>query len=119
MSEDAGGKTFEEQTLKTGSRQKLYQTAVGVKDLVGRSGIEAQRMIRAIAILFRNTTWKCGKMERLVVNYLRRQLQRCGYSQTSVGDMLQYFRLSGKRRSEFLEALRRLERRHIIKIKVF
>jgi len=94
---------------------RLYQIAVGVKVLVRRSGREAQRMIRAIAILLRNTTWKCGRMERLVVNYLRRQLQRCGRAQTPVKDMLQYFKLSGKQKSEFFEAIKRLERRRIIK----
>jgi len=75
-------------------------------------------MIRAVAVLIRNTTWKCGRIERLVVNYLRRQLQRCGHAQTPVKDMLQYFKLSGKQKSEFLEAIKRLERRHIIKIKI-
>jgi hypothetical protein len=90
-----------------------------VKVLVKRSGKEAQRMIRAIAVLLRNTTWKCGRTERLVVNYLQRQLQRCGHAQTPVRDMLQYFKLNGKQKSEFLEAIKRLERRHIIKIKVF
>jgi len=89
--------------------------AVEVKVLVRRSGREAQRLIRAIAILVRNTTWKCGRMERLVVDYLRRQLQRCGNAQTPVKDMLHYFKLSGKQKSEFFEAIRRLERRHIIK----
>jgi len=87
-----------------------------VKALARRSGIEAQRMLRAIAILLRNTTWKCGRMERLVINYLRRQLQRCGRAQTSIKDMLQYFRLKGKQKSAFLEAIKRLERRNIIKI---
>jgi hypothetical protein len=90
--------------------------AVGVKLLVRKSRIEAQRRIKAIAILLRNTTWKCGKMERLVVNYLRRQLQRCGSAQTPIKDMLQYLKLNKKQKTEFLEAIKRLERRHIIKI---
>ena len=89
---------------------------VGVKVLAKRPGIGAQKRMRAIAVLLRNTTWKCGRMERLAVNYLRRQLQRCGHAQIPVRDMLQHFRLRGKQRSEFLEAIKRLERRHIIKI---
>ena len=117
---DVGGETLDG-TAKSKNLEytTLYQIVVGVKVLVRRSGREAQRMIRAIAILLRNTTWKCGRMERLVVNYLRRQLQRCGRAQTPVGDMLQYFKLSGKQKSEFFEAIRRLEKRHIIKIKGF
>ena len=84
--------------------------------LAKRRGLEAQRMIRAIAILLRNTTWKCGRIERLVVNYLRHRLQRCGSAQTPVEDMMEHFQLSGKQKSEFFEAIRRLEKRNIIRI---
>jgi len=90
-----------------------------VKVLVRRSGREAQSIIRTLAVLVRNTTWKCGRVERLVVDYLRRRLQRCGRAQTPVKDMLQHFKLSGKQKSEFFEAIKRLEKRHIIKIKKF
>jgi hypothetical protein len=119
-SEDVDGETLDG-TAKSKNLEytRLYRIAIGVKVLVRGSGREAQRMIRAIAVLLRNTTWKCGRMERLVVDYLRRQLQRCGRAQTPVRDMLQYFKLSGKQKSEFFEAMRRLERRHIIKIKGF
>ncbi|MCZ2809499.1 MAG: hypothetical protein O2V44_09110 [Candidatus Bathyarchaeota archaeon] len=70
----------------------------------------------SIATLLRNTTWKCGKIERLVVKYLQRRHQRWGSAQTPVKDMMKHFELSGKQKSEFLEAIRRLEKRNIIKI---
>jgi hypothetical protein len=73
-------------------------------------------MLSSIATLLRHTTWKCGKIERLVVHYLQRRHQRCGSAQTPVKDMMQDFGLSGKQKSEFLEAIRRLEKRNIIKI---
>jgi hypothetical protein len=50
------------------------------------------------------------------VNYLRLQFQRYGSTQTSVKDMLEYFRLNGKQHHRFLEAMERLEKRGIIKI---
>lgn len=106
------------QTLKIKAYNYMEQDAE-VKVLVRRSGKEAQRMIRAIAVLIRNTTWKCGKIERLVVNYLRRQIQGCGRAQMPIRDMLQHFRLRGKQKSEFLEAIKRLEKRRIIKIERF
>jgi len=84
--------------------------------MVRRSREEAQRMIRAIAVLLRNTTWKCGRMERLVVNHLQQQIRKCGRAQTPIKEMLQYFKLSGKQKSEFLDAIKRLEKRRIIKI---
>ncbi len=81
-----------------------------------RTKEEAQRMIRAMAVLVRSTTWKCGKIERLVVKYLQHRLLKYGIPQTSIKDMLQQFKLQGKQRSEFFDALRRLERRQIIRI---
>ena len=73
-------------------------------------------MLMSIATLLRNTTCKCGKIERRVVKYLQRRNQRCGSAQTPVKDMMQHFELDGKQKSEFLEAIRRLEKRNIIKI---
>jgi len=87
--------------------------------MVRRSKQEAQRMIRAIAVLLRNTTWKCGRVERQVVNYLRDQIRKFGRAQTPVPEMLKYFKLKGKQKSEFFDAMKRLEKRRIIKIEGF
>jgi hypothetical protein len=84
-----------------------------------RSKVEAQRMISALAILLRNTTWKCGRVERLVVGYLGEQVRRFGRPRTPVKDMLQHFSLKGKQKSEFFDAIKRLEKRRIIKIEGF
>jgi len=89
------------------------------KAMARRSKEEAQRMIRAIAVLLRNTTWKCGRVERLVVNYLRDQIRKFGRAQTPVREMLQHFKLKGKQKSEFFDAIKRLEKRRIIKIEGF
>jgi len=87
--------------------------------MVRRSKREAQRMIRAFAVLLRNTTWKCGRVERLVVNYLRDQIRKFGRAQTPVREMLQHFKLKGKQKSEFFDAIKRLEKRRIIRIERF
>jgi len=87
--------------------------------MVRRSKEEAQRMIRAIAVLLRNTTWKCGRVERLVVHYLRDQIRKFGRVRTPVREMLQHFSLKGKQKSEFFDAIKRLEKRRIIKIEGF
>ncbi len=84
-----------------------------------KSKAEAQRMIHALAILLQNTTWKCGRVERLVVNYLRDQVRRFGRARTPVDEMLQHFKLKGKQKSEFFDAIKRLEKRRIIRIEGF
>ena len=75
-----------------------------------------RRVIKALAVLLRNTTWKCGSIERLVVNYLRKQLQMFGRAKIPIREMLQHFKFDGKRKSEFVDAIKRLEKRNIIKV---
>jgi hypothetical protein len=87
-----------------------------VKALVQISGIGSQRRLKAFVVLLRNTTWKCGTVERLVIDYLRRQFQQCGCTLSSIKDMMEDFMLKGKQRHRFLQAIERLERRGIIKI---
>ena len=83
-----------------------------------RSKRETQKMLKAIAVLIRNTTWKCGRIERLVINYLQNHLRRNGTAWSRIRDMVQHFKLQGKQKSEFFDALRRLEKRHIIRIEL-
>ncbi len=84
--------------------------------MTGRETGETRRLVRAIVVLIRNTTWKCGKLERLIVSYLLRRTRGLGKPQMTVKDMIQKFKLNGKKKNEFLDALRRLERRKIIRI---
>ena len=97
-------------------RKSVMSEHLGVKVMANHRGADAQKMLSSIATLLRNTTWKCGKIERRVVNYLQRIGQRSGNAQTPVKEMMQEFELSGKQKSEFIEAIRRLEKRNIIKI---
>jgi len=84
--------------------------------LARRCSEETQRMLKAMAVLIRNTTWKCGRVERLIIDHLRNHLRVHGIPQTTVNEMLEHFKLKGKAKSEFFDALKRLERRRIIKI---
>jgi len=77
---------------------------------------EAQKRLKVFAVLVRNTTWKCGRVERQVVDYLRAQFTRFGHVSLPIKEMLTHFKLSGKKKGEFLDAIKRLEKRHIIKI---
>ena len=77
---------------------------------------DGQKLVKAIVILLRNTTWRCGKLERLIVTNLCRRNAGLGKSGMPIMEMIQSFRLSGKKKSEFLDALKRLERRNIVRI---
>lgn len=77
---------------------------------------EMQRIVDAVVVLVRNTTWKCGKLERLIVNYLHKRATGFGKRHIAVDDMIHKFELTGKKKNEFLDALKRLERRRIVRL---
>ncbi|HVP93268.1 MAG TPA: hypothetical protein VMS94_05960 [Acidobacteriota bacterium] len=81
-----------------------------------KKSAETQRLAKAIAVLIRNTTWRCGKLERLIVEHLHKKNAGFGKPEMPIKDMLQTFHLTGKKKNEFLDAVKRLERRNIIRI---
>jgi len=87
--------------------------------LTGRKSGETQKLIKAIVVLIRNTTWRCGRLERSIVKHLCKRSAGFGKPEMPVTDMLQSFKLTGKKKNEFLDAIRRLERRNIIRISNF
>ncbi len=110
------------QLQEAAANQKTFKTERGkVKfagDFMSNENGKPRSLVSSIAILLRNTTWKCGKVERLIVDYLRKRAQRFGKFHTPVKEMLTHFRVNGKKRNEFLDAIRRLEKRRIIKIEI-
>jgi hypothetical protein len=75
-----------------------------------------QTLVRTIVVLIRNTTWRCGKLERSIVKHLHRRHENFGKSEMSVNDMMYNLNFAGEKRNEFLDALRRLEKRNIVKL---
>jgi len=84
--------------------------------LTGRRSSETQRLGRAMVVLIRNTTWRCGRLERLIVKHLHKSAVGFGKREMPIKDMLQNFKLTGKKKNEFLDAIRRLERRNIVRV---
>jgi len=76
----------------------------------------SEKLVKAIVVLIRNTTWRCGKLERSIVRHLYRRNASFGKPEMPIKDMLQNFSLTGKKKNEFLDAIRRLERRNIVRI---
>ena len=84
-------------------------------DLSQRKASE-QTLVKNIVVLIRNTTWRCGKLEKSIVKHLHKKNENFGNRGVSVTDMMQNLNFTGEKRNEFLDALRRLEKRHIIRI---
>lgn len=85
-----------------------------MKGLIWVSEVETQRMLETTIVLLRNTTWKCGRVERLIVNYLRKRLKRSG--RPKVKDVLEDVRYKKIQNYQFFESIGRLEKRSIIKL---
>ena len=84
--------------------------------MIRKRNSETKRLVRAIVVLIRNTTWRCGRLERLIVKHLCKRNVGFGKPEMPITDMLKNFELTGKKKNEFLDAIRRLERRNIIRI---
>jgi len=83
-----------------------------------RENRKRRSLVSSIAVLLKSTTWKCGKVERMIIDYLRKRAQTLGKFQTPIKDVLRHYRVKGKKKNEFLDAVRRLEKRRIIKIEI-
>jgi len=83
---------------------------------LSKRGPAEQTFVRTIVILIRNTTWRCGKLERSIVKHLHKRHENLGESEISVKDMMHNLNLAGEKRNEFLDALRRLEKRNIVRL---
>ena len=84
-------------------------------DLSQQHGSE-QTLVKMIVVLIRNTTWRCGKLEKSIVKHLHRKRENLGRKGVSVPDIMQNLDFTGEKRNEFLDALRRLEKRNIVKL---
>ncbi len=81
----------------------------------GRKSNE-QTLVRTIVTLIRNTTWRCGKLEKSIVRHLYKRNENFGKAEVSVKDIMLNLNITGEKKDECLDALRRLEKRNIVRI---
>ncbi|MCJ7793780.1 hypothetical protein MUP42_02480 [Candidatus Bathyarchaeota archaeon] len=84
-------------------------------DSRGRKSNE-QTLVRTIVILIRNTTWRCGKLEKSIVRHLYKRHVNFGKPGVTIRDIMLNLNITGEKKDECLDALRRLEKRNIVKI---
>jgi hypothetical protein len=84
-------------------------------DSRGRKSNE-QTLVRTIVILIRNTTWRCGKLEKSIVKHLYKRHENFGKSGVSVNDIMTNLNITGEKKDECLDALHRLEKRNIVRL---
>jgi len=84
-------------------------------DSRGRKSNE-QTLVHTIVVLIRNTTWRCGKLEKSIVRHLYKRNENFGKAGVSVKDIMLNLDINGAKKDECLDALRRLEKRNIVRI---
>ncbi|MDR0372445.1 MAG: hypothetical protein LBI79_02615 [Nitrososphaerota archaeon] len=72
--------------------------------------------VQTIVVLNRNTTWRCGKLEKSIVNHLYKRYKNFGRPSESIKDIMLNLNLTGEKTDSCIDALRRLEKRNIVTI---
>ncbi len=81
----------------------------------GRKSNE-QTLVRTLVILIRNTTWRCGKLEKSIVKHLYKRHENLGRPGVSIKEIMMNLNITGEKKDECLDALHRLEKRNIVKL---
>ncbi|MCK5628621.1 hypothetical protein KAI12_04060, partial [Candidatus Bathyarchaeota archaeon] len=68
--------------------------------------IDDKKLVRTMVVLLRNTTWRCGKIEKPIVSYLRKRKNIFGKSETALRDVMKIMSYAGFKRQDFLDALK-------------
>jgi len=81
-----------------------------------RSKAKEKTLVRTIVVLIRNTTWRCGKVEKTIVRHLYTRHRNFGKKGVSIRDIMHNLNIAGAKKDECLDAIKRLEKRNIVKI---
>jgi hypothetical protein len=81
-----------------------------------RRKAKEQTLVRTIVVLIRNTTWRCGKVEKSIVRHLYKRHRNFGKPGASIRDIMQHLNIVGAKKDECMDAIKRLEKRNIVKI---
>ena len=73
-------------------------------------------LVKTIVVLIRNTTWRCGKLEKSIVKHLHKKRENLGRKGVYVNDIMHNLNFAGEKKNEFLDALKRLEKRNIVRL---
>jgi transcription initiation factor TFIIIB Brf1 subunit/transcription initiation factor TFIIB len=90
--------------------------AVGMMGELAKRKAKEQTLVRTLVVLIRNTTWRCGKVEKSIVRHLYKRHRNFGKPGVSIREIMQNLNLTGTKKDECIDAIKRLEKRNIVKI---
>jgi hypothetical protein len=83
--------------------------------LRGRKSNE-NKLVQTLVVLLKNTTWRCGKLERSIIQHLYKRHANFKSPSATIKELMINLNIAAEKKSEYLDALKRLEKRAIIKI---
>jgi len=83
--------------------------------LRGRKSNE-NTLVQTIVVLLKNTTWRCGRLERAIVQHLYKRHTNFKSPSTTIKELMINLNIAAEKKEEYLDAIRRLEKRNIVKI---
>jgi hypothetical protein len=84
-------------------------------NLRGRKSNES-KLVQSLVVLLKNTTWRCGRLERSIVQHLYKRHANFRSPSATIKELMINLNVTAEKKEEYLDALRRLEKRDIIKI---
>jgi predicted transcriptional regulator len=75
-----------------------------------------QALVHTIVVLIRNTTWRCGKLEKSIVTHLLKKSQNFGKKEISIKEIMTNLNITCEKKDECIDAIKRLEKRNIVKV---
>ena len=90
--------------------------SVGMMGELPKRKAKEQTLVRTLVVLIRNTTWRCGKVEKSIVRHLYKRNRTFGKPEVSIREIMQNLNLTGTKKDECIDAIKRLEKRNIVKI---
>jgi hypothetical protein len=84
-------------------------------NLRGRKSNE-KKLVQSLVVLLKNTTWRCGRLERSIVQHLYKRHANFKSPSATIKELMINLNVAAEKKEEYIDALRRLEKRDIIKI---
>jgi len=84
-------------------------------DFRGRKSNE-HKLVQTLVVLLKNTTWRCGRLERSIIQHLYRRYINFKSPSATIKELMINLNIAAEKKDEYLDALKRLEKRNIIKM---
>jgi hypothetical protein len=74
------------------------------------------KFVQTIVVLLKNTTWRCGRLERSIIQHLYKRHTNFKSPSATIKELMINLNIAAEKKEEYFDAIKRLEKRNIVKI---